>query len=156
HELNGAAWIMMIEFWFYLAVLLLGLLGALRRPVMLLGLFAGSLLLYGAQQELHVRLLDHGDYFRGYIPIPFSGHWPRVGSFFLAGACCYFYRTRIPVHGRMVVAAAGCLLASCLLGRGYWLTMPLCGTYLLFAFAFSKRVRWHGFARRADLSYGVY
>ena len=155
HELNGATWTVIFEFWFYLGVMLLGSLGVYRRPTILLGLLAGSLLLCGLQQELKLPFLDRGD-FRAHIPIPFSGHWPRLGSFFLSGVCCYFYRERIPVRGRLFAAAAGILLVSCFLGRGIWLTMPLCGTYLLFSVAFSSRLKFHRFARHGDLSYGVY
>jgi peptidoglycan/LPS O-acetylase OafA/YrhL len=154
HEVNTSTWSMSFEFWFYLGVMFLGLLGVYRRPALLLSVLGGCLLLYGLQQELKLPFLDRGD-FRGHTPIPFSGHWPKLGSFFFAGVCTYFYRRQIPVRGAPL-AAAGLLLVSCFLGRGLWLTVPLCGTYLLFLFAFNSRLRFHGFARYGDLSYGVY
>jgi len=155
HELNTSTWSMIFEFWFYLVIMFLGLLGVYRRPANLLGLLGGCLLLYGLQQELRLPFLDRGD-FRWHIPIPFSGHWPKLGCFFFAGVCSYAYRERIPVRGSLLAAAAGVLLISCFLGRGLWLTVPLCGSYLLLSFAFNSRLQFPRFARYADLSYGVY
>src|SRR5207249_2005940 len=75
--------------------------------------------------------------------IVFSDHWPKLGSFFFFGVCFYLYREQIPVRIRLLAAAVGILILSAVLGRGLWLTLPLCGTYLLFWFAFSSRVRLH-------------
>jgi peptidoglycan/LPS O-acetylase OafA/YrhL len=36
------------------------------------------------------------------------------------------------------------------------LVLPVAGSYLLLSFAFSSRIRLHGFAKRGDISYGLY
>jgi peptidoglycan/LPS O-acetylase OafA/YrhL len=155
HEVNTSTWSMIFEFWFYLGAMVLGFMGLYRRPRLVLGIFGVCLLLYGLQQELRLPFLDKGD-FRGHTPVPFSGHWPKLGCFFFAGACGYLYRQRIPVRASVIALMAALLAVSCLLGRELWLTVPLCGTFLLLSFAFSSRIRLYRFARRGDLSYGVY
>lgn len=148
--LNISLWTIRYEFLCYLAVMTLGLSGVLGRRRMVLGLFLVALAAHAAQGQYIV--------FGGGRNLFVFGHaadWPRLGTYFLAGAVFFLYRDRIP-HSRILWAAAVIALVAATLARALWIILPLAGTYVVFGLAFSRHVRLDRFARHGDFSYGLY
>ncbi len=136
---NGSLWTLPAEVRMYAWVAILGVLGVLRRP-----LFATLAIL---------ALLVAGFVVPDDIPLVPIHDFLRLGAMFALGALCYVHRSRIPVHGALVLV----LVAACWLLHGtsaYPIAFALAET--AFAFWFAYRLRWHGFNRVGDGSYGLY
>jgi peptidoglycan/LPS O-acetylase OafA/YrhL len=82
--------------------------------------------------------------------------WARMWPLYLAGVVFYLYRERIPVRGWLAAAAVVCMVAASMFYSGWTVFFPLAGTYVLFWFAFTPKVRLHRFGRFGDFSYGTY
>jgi peptidoglycan/LPS O-acetylase OafA/YrhL len=138
---NGSLWTLQPELYCYLLVAGLGVVGALRRRFMTLfwvALFAGYSL-----QVLHTGNLQ-------------NSFW-RLVLYFGAGALFFLHADRVRFgHGPLVALAALAVAASVVVPPVLLLVLPVAGSYLLLSFAFSTRIRWHGFASRGDVSYGLY
>lgn len=76
--------------------------------------------------------------------------------FFMAGVCYYTYRNYIPRSPYLLILSAAVMLVVSRWGNVFELVQPLFGSYLLFYFAFSKRIKLYRFAKYGDLSYGIY
>jgi peptidoglycan/LPS O-acetylase OafA/YrhL len=152
--INGSLWSIRYEFLCYLGVVALGLAGAFRRPGLVLGAFLGWLALYAAQVELGVRI-PGGRFARLFCE---PDQWPRLASCFLSGALFYLYRDRIVYSRRRFAAAAlGLVVLALLPGlKGLPLAVPVLGAFAFFSAGFLPTRRLRGFARRGDLSYGMY
>ncbi len=151
HSANGSLWTIRNEFLCYLMVAVFGLLGLYRFRIVLLGLFGATLLLY--MREVY----GHIPFCRG-IVFPVIGQldmWPRYLTQYLAGMCFYLYQDRIPYAPRWIGIGAVIVATACFLPV-LAAVLPLCGAYLLFAFAFRRKPDLHHFAERGDLSYGIY
>jgi peptidoglycan/LPS O-acetylase OafA/YrhL len=149
-ELNSSLWTIRIEFVCYLLVLALGVLGILRRRLVIAGMFA---LLLVVRIPIHVaslagrlpagaRLVDHRDHV-------------ELIAFFLAGTTFYLYRERIP-RSRVIAAAAGVVWLAAALAHQLWFVTPIVFTYLVFYVGYTPRARFKDFSRHGDLSYGIY
>jgi peptidoglycan/LPS O-acetylase OafA/YrhL len=141
HASNGSLWTLQPELYCYLLVAGLGVTGALRRrPVTILWatLFAGYSL-----QVLHTGNVQ-------------NSFW-RLTLYFGAGALFFLHRDRVR-FGRpsLVAIAAAAIVAGCAVPPLLLLVLPAAGSYLLLSFAFSASIRVHGFAKRGDISYGLY
>ena len=147
---NGSTWTIRIEFECYLLTMLLGLAGLLRRRAVVFVLFAGAMLLHTASTlELSIlRVFPH------FMQGPLGAH-PRMAAYFLAGTILALYRTEWEPRRTLVIASALALAVTALAG-GFQIVAPIAFTYLVFAFAFAPRPDLHRFARRGDLSYGIY
>ena len=160
-EINGSLWTIRYEFWCYLLVGALGMLGMLKRREAIAGLFLAVLLLHTAQEWSYPGIGQGNDVLKAGLlhglEIPLLGNldrWPRLLAFYLAGAVCFLYRERIPRSPRLAVASV-LLLALCV-RWGLNAMLPLCGTYLLLYAAGSPHHIGKALTRRADLSYGIY
>jgi len=151
-----------MEFWCYLLVPIVASIGMKRwRPAisLLLGI---SLALYALQlfwpdggwwspdrdstwHELRVP-----------VPLFWQGRWPRLLSAFWAGAAFFVYRDHIPHCKTCAAICAGTLLVASFWEPLFLLLWPICGSYLLFWFAWHPRVQSPGWTERYDLSYGTY
>lgn len=148
---NGSLWTIRNEFLCYLMVALFGLVGLYRFRGVLLGLFGVTLLLYLREVYGHLPFCPG-------VVLPVVGQvamWPRYLTQYLAGMCFYLYRDRIAYARRWIGGAAAVVVAACFL-PALPAVLPICGAYLLFAFAFSAKPDLHRFAQRGDLSYGIY
>jgi peptidoglycan/LPS O-acetylase OafA/YrhL len=147
---NASLWTIRFELFCYLLLATLGLSGALRRPRVILALFAVALACQFAEQ--------HEWPTRWNMVFPLAGDlWelPRLIVFFLAGATLFVYRNRIPLDGRLATACVLALSVAFYV-RATTLLLPVCGVYLLFYFAFSPRVGLQHFGKHGDFSYGMY
>lgn len=142
-QVNGSLWSIRIEFECYLGLMALGLVGALRRRIVVLAIF-GLLLVAHAVQ--------------GYVPSSLDryGHHLQLATFFVAGVVFYLYRERIPrTYGWLEVAGL-VVLATGILEIGFIELLPVAGTYLLLYLAYEPRLARFTLGRGVDLSYGIY
>ena len=143
NELNGSLWTIKIEFEYYLVVAVFGVLGLLRRRWIALAVLVVLLVAFALRD------------FWPASAARFDQH-VRFGTFFLAGMCFYLYRDVVRHSLAMflvsLVLAAAALFFTPAASAG----LAVFGGYCLLYIAFAPWLRLHHFARRADLSYGVY
>lgn len=152
HAVNGSLWSISYEAWCYVGVLALGVTGALRRPVLLLPLLAvsitASVVIWGGGYRFHGGIVGR------ILGAPWA--WARLLPYFVSGMLFYLYRERIAFTVPLAGLALAVLAAAVFVPEGLRATMPLAGSYLLFALAFTPRLRLHGWAKPGDFSYGIY
>ena len=156
---NGALWSIPYEFWCYLGVMALGLLG-LSRHRLLLPTAATLLATFRVSLDLSGRYPLWG-WFSFIFGLPIG--WSMVGPSFLWGAVAYRYAARIPRSGMALAIALALLIASAHLplpGTGAatlcHALLPPVLAYAIFYAAFTPRLRLHHAARFGDFSYGTY
>ena len=142
YRVNGSLWTIRCEAICYLLVAVLGLLGGLRRPalVLLVSVAAVAITVAGARH-----LATMGDWADSF----------RVLIYFLWGMTFYLYRDVIPHSWALLVASLTGIFVSDLVGILPY-TLPLLGAYALFYAAFRPAFGLQGFARHGDFSYGLY
>jgi peptidoglycan/LPS O-acetylase OafA/YrhL len=150
--INGSTWSVPYEFWCYIGLALLSLAGLLRRRGIVLGLFVA---LWGLSFLFRWRGWILGGKELGLIFGP-PQIWARMLPLYLAGVVFYLYRDRIPLRDWIAAISLAALIAASWFYTGWTVVFPLAGTYLLFWFAFTPRVRLHRFGRFGDFSYGAY
>lgn len=128
----GSLWTLFYEALMYVVVLVLGIAGILNRTVVTT-LWVVSLLL----------------------------SWRWVGgdamdfaTDFLGGATLWMWRDRVPMDGRLALAALAVCAAGCV--SGFRLAFATAGAYAAVYLATSPRVRLPSVERFGDLSYGTY
>ena len=152
--INGSLWSIRYEFFCYLAVVALGIVGVIRRRGLVLLILATCSAIYAFQLILDIKMpgsrLSHV-----WCPPRF---WPRLATCFFAGCAFYLYGDRLRCDYRAAALAAVLLALATLAPRAHALPIlfPLLGGYVLFAAA-SIPSRWMGSAARfGDFSYGLY
>ena len=152
NALNGSLWSVPYEFWCYLGVMTLGLIGLLRRRRVVVTLFALVIALH-----LYMDVTDWkpagailGQIF-GYPPF-----WATVLPFYLAGTIFQIYGGRALLQPRLLWAAAAVLIFSNFVPHGLVVTMPICGSYLLMGLAYLPMLHPLNLGRFGDFSYGTY
>jgi peptidoglycan/LPS O-acetylase OafA/YrhL len=136
---NGAIWTLPVEIRMYTWVAVLGILGVLSRT-WLFSLVVIALLMLGHSHPDDIPLLPLDSFL-------------RLGAIFALGAVCYVQRARIPTHGGVLLAC--CALAWLLRSTVFYpYVFSVCEA--LFVFWFAYNLRWHGFNRFGDYSYGIY
>lgn len=156
---NGSLWSIRYEFWCYLGVMALGLIGSMRwraiYPAVAISVMAVRIFL-----DLTGRHPDSG------ILSPFIGYayfWFDVLPPFMLGGCAYLYRDCIPRSGAMVLIASTVVIASAHLpvGQVYRDTLvhtifPPVFCYGLFYLVFDTRLPKFETSKFGDMSYGTY
>lgn len=150
---DGTLWTIKYEFDCYLLIALLGVCGILTRAAAM-AVFATFALCYALQGlgYLVIPPIDHGI---AALLVSNPVLWPRLFSYFFAGAAFYLWRAAIPKSGMLTVAA----LVAVMLGLRYGAAEPiliLAGTYFIFWIALSTSAVPRLRGKRVDLSYGIY
>lgn len=142
---NGSQWTLIWEIFCYMAVATLGVLGLLRRAVVL-GLTVGLWCL--------ALLIEMAGFGVNYGP---KIMWMPQRAFLMfgLGALLWLYRDRIRVDGRLAAAAAVTLVAGALLTDNYRV-IAAPGVAYLCVYLGLQLGRWPRLVLRNDISYGVY
>lgn len=144
---NGSAWTLLYEFACYLAVLVLGLIGALAGRIVG-ALVAIGVLLLSTLQALHVADLAST------FEILANAQVLQLAAPFAFGTLVQLYIHRVPFDDRLGIGML--IIAALCWWQGGWF---LFGQYA-FAYGliwFGTRVKaLSGWDRKADLSYGIY
>ena len=142
HAVNGSLWTLQPELFCYLLVAGAGVLGALKRRWMVAVVSLGVFAIY--MIEVGTRL--------GASPTDFT----RLYIYFAAGSLLYLYRARFD-DVRLILGSIAIVALSLVAPPPFFtFVLPIAGSYLLLALAFSRRVRLYGAAAHGDFSYGVY
>ncbi|WP_128543329.1 acyltransferase family protein [Larkinella soli] len=161
NDVNTSIWTIWYEFLCYLLVLAVGLLGLFRKrfvPLAIFAVVAGLNLWHFRAYEAYnqegivvweTSLLDY-DWMERLLNLE------HFLYFFTAGICFYYYRNYIPKSRALVILSAVVLVVTLRWLKGFELAQGIFGSYLLFSFIFSKRFRFHRFAKYGDFSYGIY
>lgn len=151
---NGSLWTVRYEFLCYLGIMGLGLARALPRRGWILGVLVATMTALGAQEIFGLRVDDQR---AGWV-LGYFVRLSRLSSNFLAGTVFFLYRDRVVLSARGIWLAASAFAA---MAAQPWVNVlpaafPVVGGYLVLAVAYLP-VRWmHDWARRCDLSYGIY
>lgn len=81
---------------------------------------------------------------------------PKLSAYFLSGCGFYLYRDYIKQSAVLAVLALAITIAASRWLNALDLVLPFTGGYLLFYMAFHPRLKFSGFAKKGDLSYGMY
>lgn len=151
---NGSLWTVRYEFLCYLGILALGLARVLPRRRWILGGLVVALGALGVQEIFGLRVDDQ----RAGWMVGYFVRLSRLSSNFLAGMVFFLYRDRVvlSMRGTWLAASAFAAMAVQPWVRVLPAAFPVVGGYLVLAIAYLP-VRWmHDWARRCDLSYGIY
>lgn len=150
--INGSLWSIEFEFWCYIGVLLLGLIGLLKSRAFLITVFAGSILvsLFFGYYRWNISGSILGEIF-GYPPF-----WARLLPMYMAGVVFYRIRNQIAISRLGVVLSLLAMVIAFRAPLGYTAIFPIAGTYLAMCFCFSPAIRLHQTNRYGDFSYGTY
>lgn len=151
---NGSLWSIRYEFYCYLALGAMGLVGLLRCRPLVLAAAVGCSAIYAAQLLLGLKMPGSSLTWLWCYP----EFWPRLAACYLAGACFHLYADRVVLSGRLaIVSAVGMVAAAALpTTHAFALLIPWLGGYLLFSLAFTPAGPIRDIARRGDLTYGLY
>jgi peptidoglycan/LPS O-acetylase OafA/YrhL len=145
---NGSLWTIFYEVVCYIAMAILGVSGLIKNPRVLIFLLVASIT---SCTVLTIAFPLASARFATPPAIPF-----RLASFFLAGMVAYAYRDKLRYSNRYIGIAIAGLVVGAVIPRALLVVLPVFGTYLLLAVAFSKRLRLYRWASRGDFSYGIY
>jgi peptidoglycan/LPS O-acetylase OafA/YrhL len=159
HSINVSVWSISYEFYCYILLVLLSIVGILKRRSLTLFLFGFSI-----AGVLAIAILAQ-------IHYPDGTLWHRIFSRpvwehvvlrdvlipeYLAGVVFFLYRDKIPHRTALAIASFVVLGICCFVPYSWIVGFPLAGTYLVFWFGFHPRIKLHHFARYGDMSYGTY
>ena len=149
---NGSLWSIPYEFWCYVLVFVCGLTGWLRSARILWIACATAIVisLVFAITNIHPGGSLLGVIF-GYPPF-----WARLLPYFLVGMAFHASSRSIPFDGRGAIACALMLAIGSQVPNGMIVVLPVAAAYLLLWLARLRIPYIHAFAKRGDLSYGIY
>jgi peptidoglycan/LPS O-acetylase OafA/YrhL len=151
-SINGSTWSIQYEFWCYLGVIFLGVVGALRSKKILSMGFFGTIILSYLFPVL------------GWSPSPrtlveifgFVYSWVRLLPMYIAGIVFYKWRAHLSLSPKWIALACAALVLAAVVPAGWALAFPIAGTYLILVLAYHPKIRLHGWGRFGDFSYGTY
>lgn len=151
-SINAPMWTIRYEFFCYLLIPLLWVVGVFKRKWGVLVVFVAAFIAQAVQHYYKV-------YYFGWEEFAVIGKpdfFPRFITYFASGMCFYVFRNNIPRSRVLLALACIVMLASTCLFEGLVLTQPIFGSYILFYFSFSQNYSLKNFAKSGDFSYGVY
>jgi peptidoglycan/LPS O-acetylase OafA/YrhL len=151
--INQSFWTIQMEFTCYLIVPLLALSGMLKRKWLALSFF---LVFYNLLVLQMVNVIPSTFVKQRNWVFLYPSEIPRLFAFFFAGACFYLFRDHIKFSKLLILLSIVVTVFACLWLQGFYIVFPFTGTYLIFCFAYNPRIRFYDFAKRGDLSYGLY
>ncbi len=138
---NGSLWTLPFEFSMYIVVLLLGLVGLVKKRLVVIPLFLFGILL---QIIVPVR------------PLPYlSSDNVFWSTCFIGGMVLYLYRDKIRLDYKIVLLSLFIWALSFHTAYGLYVS-SLVLPYLVIYFAFLRTPRLHRVAKYGDFSYGLY
>jgi len=150
--INGSTWSIPYEFWCYIGVAAMLVVGILRRRSIVLGLFVAAWIV---SILFRIEGWILGGKQLGLVFGP-PQIWARMLPLYLAGVLFYLYRDRIPLRGSFAAVSLAAMVGASFFYSGWTIFFPLTGTYLTFWFAFTPVIRLRHFGRFGDFSYGTY
>lgn len=159
---NGSLWTIQYELLCYLMIAGLGVVGLIRRPWAIFGLFVFAFAVCMTADLVSTVPAQAWGGWAGRLQIMFVHKmtWfmgPRLFMFFLAGSCFWAFRDRIPRSWMLALLCAAGLVGATYIGRmPLHAALPILGVYLLLWVAFSDAIPFHRFGKYGDFSYGLY
>ena len=151
--LNGSLWSIPVEFWCYIGVAALGLLGLISRRLLIASVTAGILL---GRVALDIMDKKPGGGIVGLI-IGWPYMWFKILPSFMLGMAGYAFRDVLPRRrGVLIVLVVAAAIAAHSNQHMANLLVAPALAYCLFYFAFSPTLQLHGAAKWGDFSYGTY
>ncbi|HEY1686836.1 MAG TPA: acyltransferase [Tepidisphaeraceae bacterium] len=150
--INGSLWSILYEFWCYIGVAFLGLIGYLKAPRAVARLF---ILMIGVSVVFVALQLTPGGKWLGKI-VGYPPFYARLLPYYLSGMVFYLYRNKIPYSNWLGLVSLVLVIIAARIPYGVAVIFPSAGTYLLFWFAFHPYIRLENWARYGDFSYGIY
>lgn len=150
--INGALWSIPFEFWCYIGVAAIGILGFLRYRLLLL-LAAVSMMAIKGWLDLH-GLKPGGGVVGVIVGWPYL--WFSIGPCFLMGVLVYLYQKVLPRSPILLLSLVAALLAAAHTSKiACDFIFPITTAYATFFIAFG-RAKIPDAARYGDFSYGTY
>lgn len=149
---NGSLWSIPYEFWCYIGVLAAGVSGYLYRARVLIVTLIGAMLVGFVFEKYNLKISGNilGQIF-GYPPF-----WARLLPFFMAGMLFFALGERIDFTPMGALLAFGAIVFACRIPLALKIVLPVALTYLVLWFAFTSKIKFNGFAKYGDFSYGIY
>jgi peptidoglycan/LPS O-acetylase OafA/YrhL len=159
---NGSLWTIWYELVCYLLIAALGVMGLIRRPWAIFGLFIFAIAVCMTADYVSTVPAEAWGGWAGRLQGVFVKKmtWfmgPRLYMFFLAGSCFWAFRDRIPKSWVLALLCAAGLVGVTYFGRmPLHAALPILGVYLLLWVAFNDAIPFHRFGKYGDFSYGLY
>jgi peptidoglycan/LPS O-acetylase OafA/YrhL len=138
NSINGSLWTIPLEILCYGIVAILGFIGLLKYKKVVLWIFLLSLY---AKKYLMVYLYPHS----------FFDLFP----FFAVGMLIYSYKDKIVLNKWNAMLSFFMIIISLKFG-GFVEIFTIFGAYLIFYFAYNKKIKLSEFSKYGDFSYGIY
>jgi peptidoglycan/LPS O-acetylase OafA/YrhL len=152
--IDGTLWTIKYEFDCYVLVALLWGLGLLR-PWPVAAIFIGFMVTFVLRNAGVVMLPGVDDDSLLSILISSPNNWPRLFTYFFAGATFYLWRDIIP-KSTVLFAVSALILALGIGCGGARIAMLTAGVYCLFFITLSAGRSLRLFGSKVDLSYGMF
>jgi peptidoglycan/LPS O-acetylase OafA/YrhL len=150
--INGSLWSIPFEFWCYIGLMAVGMIGLLKRPGWLAWALAGLIAISFVVDWYDLKI---GGKFLGVV-FGYPVFWARLLPYFVVGMLFHGLADRVRFTSRGAIVAAVVLLIGCRVPYALILVLPLGAAYLILWLAFIPTKHLKNFARRGDCSYGIY
>jgi peptidoglycan/LPS O-acetylase OafA/YrhL len=141
-SINAPIWSLEFEVFCYLIVAVLGVVKILRKEIVLIGFIS----LYFIP---HIQFFKQF-YFASSLSI-------ELIKYFMAGMLFYLFRKHIPLKKNLaIISTVMLVIGISFIESHFKLLFTVFGTYLIMYLAFLPTKKLNAFAKRGDLSYGIY
>jgi peptidoglycan/LPS O-acetylase OafA/YrhL len=153
---NGALWTLLYEGWLCVGLVLLGVLGVLRRGTPLVLLLCCAWTAHVLQWFDLLPFPLSGESFQTWIVFGSASAYPPLIACFLSGVAFHLYRERIPWHPALFAISLGGLCLAVAVGF-VGPAVPIFGAYCLAFLAFHPRRLFPAWLSGwGEISYGIF